>query len=134
MRQNVAAGTTRLTGDSSGFTGTTSLAGGRLDIDGKLGGNLTVAAGTTLGGSGSIGGDVTVTGGAGIVLDGLMFSDGDGAQPDATRPGTPHVHIGGGSGIRIRDIQASGAPIVRRASSVPAATIVTDPDVPVSVG
>lgn len=60
----VAAGTTRLTGDSSGFTGTTSLAGGRLDIDGKLGGNLTVAAGTTLGGSGSIGGDVTVTGGA----------------------------------------------------------------------
>lgn len=79
-------------------------------------------------------GIVTVTGGAGIVLDGLMFSDGDGVQPDATRPGTPHVHIGGGSGIRIRDIQASGAPIVRRASSVPAATIVTDPDVPVSVG
>jgi fibronectin-binding autotransporter adhesin len=60
----VAAGTTRLTADSSGFTGTTALAGGRLDVDGKLGGGLTVAAGTTLGGSGTIGGDVTVNGGA----------------------------------------------------------------------
>ena len=60
----VAAGTTRLTGDSSSFTGTTSLAGGRLDVDGKLGGNLTVAAGTTLGGSGTLGGDVTVTAGS----------------------------------------------------------------------
>lgn len=60
----LAAGATRLTGDSSAFTGATNLAGGWLTVDGKLGGNLTVGAGTTLGGSGTVGGDVTVTGGS----------------------------------------------------------------------
>lgn len=59
----VAAGTTRLTGDNSAFTGTTNLIGGKLNVGGKLGGNLVIAAGAALGGSGAIGGDVTVTGG-----------------------------------------------------------------------
>ncbi|QKG18942.1 hypothetical protein ACTIVE_0578 [Actinomadura verrucosospora] len=79
-------------------------------------------------------GIVTITGGTGIVVESPMFSDGDGVQPDATAPGAPHVHIGGGSRIRLRDVQASGAPVVRRASSVPASTIVTDPDLTVPVG
>lgn len=59
----VAAGSTRLTGDSSAFTGTTNLIGGKFNVGGKLGGNLVIAAGAALGGSGAIGGDVTVTGG-----------------------------------------------------------------------
>lgn len=59
----VTAGTTRLTGDSSAFSGNTYLSGGKLDVGGKLGGNLIVGSGSALGGSGAIGGDVTVTGG-----------------------------------------------------------------------
>lgn len=60
---NHAAGTTRLTGDSSAFTGTTSVAGGTLLIDGILGGgasSVSVAAGGTLGGTGTIGGNVAI--------------------------------------------------------------------------
>ncbi|QCB56106.1 autotransporter outer membrane beta-barrel domain-containing protein [Sphingopyxis sp. PAMC25046] len=60
---NHAAGTTRLTGDSSAFTGTTSVAGGTLFIDGILGGvasNVGVATGGTLGGTGTIGGNVAI--------------------------------------------------------------------------
>ncbi|MBJ7499628.1 MAG: autotransporter-associated beta strand repeat-containing protein [Sphingopyxis sp.] len=60
---NHAAGTTRLTGDSSAFTGTTSVAGGRLLVDGILGGaasGLSVVTGGTLGGTGTIGGNVAI--------------------------------------------------------------------------
>ena len=44
-----------LTGDSSGFAGTTMVGAGWLAINGRLGGSLTVASGATLGGSGTIG-------------------------------------------------------------------------------
>ena len=60
---NHAEGTTRLTGDSSAFTGTTSVAGGTLFVDGILGGgasSVSVATGGTLGGTGSIGGNVAI--------------------------------------------------------------------------
>ncbi|SEH14754.1 fibronectin-binding autotransporter adhesin [Sphingopyxis sp. YR583] len=60
---NHAAGTTRLTGDSSVFTGTTSVAGGTLLVDGTLGGAaslINVATGGTLGGTGTIGGNVAI--------------------------------------------------------------------------
>jgi fibronectin-binding autotransporter adhesin len=63
-----AAGTTRLTGDSSAFTGTTSVAGGTLLVDGTLGSatsGVSVATGGTLGGTGTIGGNV-------VVLDGNL--------------------------------------------------------------
>ncbi len=63
---NHVAGTTRLTGDSSAFTGTTSVAGGTLLIDGILGGAaslVNVGAGGTLGGTGIIGGNVDIQGG-----------------------------------------------------------------------
>lgn len=65
---NHAAGTTRLTGDSSAFTGTTSVAGGTLLVDGILGGaasGVSVATGGTLGGTGTIGGNL-------VVLDGNL--------------------------------------------------------------
>jgi len=63
---NQAAGTTRLTGDSSAFNGTTSVAGGTLLVDGILGGatsGVSVATGGTLGGTGTIGGNVVVLNG-----------------------------------------------------------------------
>jgi hypothetical protein len=79
-------------------------------------------------------GIVTITGGSNILIDGAMFSNGDGDQTTSTPAGTTHDHVGGGSKIRIRDIQSSDAPKVVRASAVPATQIVTDPDVPVTVG
>lgn len=45
------AGNLTLTGDSSGFAGSTQVAAGTLSVNGNLGGNLTVASGATLGGS-----------------------------------------------------------------------------------
>ncbi|MHA4838718.1 autotransporter-associated beta strand repeat-containing protein [Sphingopyxis sp. MSC1_008] len=65
-RINHAAGTTRLTGDSSAFTGLTSVAGGTLLVDGALGDAgsvVNVATGGTLGGTGIIGGNVAIAGG-----------------------------------------------------------------------
>jgi fibronectin-binding autotransporter adhesin len=64
---NQVAGVTRLTADSSGFTGATTVFGGTLLVDRTLG-NATstvgVATGGTLGGTGTIGGGVTVANGA----------------------------------------------------------------------
>lgn len=55
------AGVTNLTGNSSGFSGTTSVKGGTFLVNGTLGGTLTVDSGT-LGGSGTVG-DTTINGG-----------------------------------------------------------------------
>lgn len=49
------AGTLILAGDGSGFTGTSSITGGRLVTNGRLGGGLTVGADGILGGSGTVG-------------------------------------------------------------------------------
>ena len=57
------AGVTDLTGDTSGFTGTTHVTGGTLKVNDTLGGTVNVTGGT-LGGSGTLSGNVTVTGGA----------------------------------------------------------------------
>ncbi|MCP3466142.1 autotransporter domain-containing protein [Bradyrhizobium sp. CCGUVB23] len=54
-------GVTTLTGDSSGFTGTTNVSGGTLLVNGTLGGTTTVNGGT-LGGFGTVG-DTTVNSG-----------------------------------------------------------------------
>jgi outer membrane autotransporter protein len=54
---NQNAGWTKLTGDSSGFTGLTHVNGGRLAVNGSLAGSLVdVNNGGTLGGSGFVGG------------------------------------------------------------------------------
>ncbi|MCH3719337.1 hypothetical protein LZB68_09680, partial [Campylobacter lari] len=47
-----------LKGDGSGFTGRTLVNGGRLAINGRLGGSFTVADGGVLGGNGTIGAGV----------------------------------------------------------------------------
>lgn len=57
---NHSAGTTLLTGDSSGFSGRTTVSGGTLLVgdrngNGKLGGAITVSSGGILGGSGAVG-------------------------------------------------------------------------------
>lgn len=67
-RLNQYAGTTTLTGDSSGFSGATFVGGGRLLVNGSLAGSaVTVASGGfpsgILGGSGTIGGLVVNAGG-----------------------------------------------------------------------
>lgn len=61
------AGDTRLTGDSTGYTGTTTVSGGTLLVDGRLGGTVAVTGGT-FGGSGTVG--------AVTVDDGATFSPG----------------------------------------------------------
>lgn len=52
---DMLAGSTTLTGDSSGFSGQTNVLGGALTVNGALGGNLTVASGASLLGSGQVG-------------------------------------------------------------------------------
>lgn len=54
-----------LTGDSSGFTGTTTVAAGLLSVNGSLAkSTVTVGSGGTLGGTGTIGGLIVQSGGA----------------------------------------------------------------------
>ncbi|WP_245294343.1 autotransporter family protein [Rhizobium aegyptiacum] len=60
----LGTGTLRLTGNSSGFTGTTTISDGRLIVNGSLGGILMMTGGT-LAGSGDIG---AVTAGAGVTI------------------------------------------------------------------
>jgi outer membrane autotransporter protein len=48
------SGTTILTADSSAFTGETLVSGGRLVVNGSLGGMLTLGSGGVLGGSGTV--------------------------------------------------------------------------------
>jgi len=61
--RQTGSGRTELTGDSSGFAGTLSIASGTLAVNGTLGGSVTVASGATLGGSGTIGSTLVESGG-----------------------------------------------------------------------
>lgn len=63
---NQFAGSTSLTGDSSGFSGVVNVQGGRLAVNGLLGnGQVTVSDGGTLGGNGLIG---SLTANAGSIV------------------------------------------------------------------
>lgn len=57
------AGFTTLSGDSSGFDGTTDVTGGTLDVSGSLGGTIAVSGIGTLSGTGSIGTTTVESGG-----------------------------------------------------------------------
>ena len=76
----LGAGNLQFTGDSSAFNGSTTVAAGSLQVDGKLGGSLTFASGTTFAGNGTAGnvtlqsGSVLSPGGAGI---GRLATTGD---------------------------------------------------------
>ncbi|TPM38102.1 autotransporter domain-containing protein [Mesorhizobium sp. B2-3-4] len=72
--EQAGTGSLILTGDSSGFTGSTTVSSGSLIVGlkgvGKLGGDVEVMSGASLGGSGTIGGDVTIlAGGAHVIGD-----------------------------------------------------------------
>ena len=82
---DMLAGSTTLTGDSSGFSGQTNLLGGALTVNGALGGTLNVASGASLRGSGTVGtttlqnGATLAPGAAGTTLNvagDLTFSPG----------------------------------------------------------
>ncbi|WMD18966.1 autotransporter domain-containing protein [Achromobacter seleniivolatilans] len=60
---DVLAGTTVLSGDSSGFSGTTNVHGGALSVNGILGGQVAVGPNATLNGSGTVAQNVVLTGG-----------------------------------------------------------------------
>jgi autotransporter-associated beta strand protein len=60
--QKLGTNTLTLTGDSSGFTGTTSVAGGVLDLAGSLGGALVLSESAVLTGNGSLGGLTVASG------------------------------------------------------------------------
>ncbi|MDM8346874.1 autotransporter domain-containing protein [Pseudochrobactrum sp. sp1633] len=68
------AGQLLLTGDSSAFTGTTTIAEGLLTVNGKLGGTALVGAGGKLGGSGTVG---SGAGSVVTVASGGVFSPGN---------------------------------------------------------
>lgn len=53
--RQAGSGETELTGDSSGYTGTTTVAAGTLAVNGRLGGALTVLAAGRLQGTGTLG-------------------------------------------------------------------------------
>ncbi|TJZ91425.1 autotransporter domain-containing protein [Paracoccus gahaiensis] len=55
-------GTLSYAGDGAGFTGRTTVEGGRLSVTGTLGGRLDVGAGGTLGGDGTVGSTVLSSG------------------------------------------------------------------------
>tara|TARA_R110000868_G_scaffold71443_1_gene209251 strand:- start:721 stop:3600 length:2880 start_codon:yes stop_codon:yes gene_type:complete len=57
-------GKTILTGNSSGFTGTTNIYGGLLTVNGMLGGTTNILAGGSLGGSGTLASAFILTGAA----------------------------------------------------------------------
>jgi len=59
--RQIGSGMLKLSGDSSGFSGSTSVENGILSVDGKLGGAINVLAGGRLQGSGTIG-VVTIAG------------------------------------------------------------------------
>jgi autotransporter-associated beta strand protein len=63
-------GTLTLGGDASGFVGNTTVSGGRLFLNGTLGGNVTASSGGAVGGTGSSTGDLDMTTGSTLLLTG----------------------------------------------------------------
>ncbi|MCD9085832.1 autotransporter domain-containing protein [Stenotrophomonas sp. SY1] len=74
------AGTLTLSGDSSAFSGRTTINAGTLAVNNALGGDVQVNSGGTLGGNGRIAGDVQVVDGATLAAGnspGTLTIDGD---------------------------------------------------------
>lgn len=60
--RKLGGGVLHLTGDSSAFTGATDFTAGTLQLDGKLGGDLTMASGSVLTGTGAAGSATLMSG------------------------------------------------------------------------
>ncbi|WP_181176144.1 autotransporter domain-containing protein [Mesorhizobium sp. B2-3-4] len=74
---NQIAGNTILTANSSGFTGAANVTGGRLTVDGKLGGSVAVQSGGTLAGSGTVGAVSVANGGTLAGVQGQTLTTGN---------------------------------------------------------
>ncbi|HWK65119.1 MAG TPA: autotransporter domain-containing protein [Rhizobiaceae bacterium] len=94
---NHYAGVTALVGNSSGFSGTTTVYGGTLRVDAELGGSVQVASGGTLSGSGRVGTTAVAAGGhiapgnsvGTLTVDGnLVLSSGSFLDYELGSPGT----------------------------------------------
>jgi outer membrane autotransporter protein len=85
------AGSTKLSGDSSGFSGTTNVSGGTLYVTGSLGGTVNALTGGTLAGTGTIGtsSSVVTIGNGGRLSPGL-----DGAVGTLTMSGSLNLASG----------------------------------------
>ena len=89
------AGTTLLTGDSAAFTGTTSVRGGQLVVNGALGGTTHVLTGGTLAGAGQLAGAVDVADGGTLLgaqgqtltMTSLALSNGSSIEVTLGAPG-----------------------------------------------
>ena len=66
IQQN-GTGSLTLSGDSSAFSGSTSVAAGTLFVEKSLGGTVNVVSGAGLGGKGVIGGDTTIADGGTLI-------------------------------------------------------------------
>ena len=60
---NQIAGNTNMSSDSSGFTGTTNVSGGRLAVNGSLANSVVTVSGGILGGNGIVGSTAVLSGG-----------------------------------------------------------------------
>lgn len=91
-------GTLSLTGDGSGFTDTLTVAQGRLNLSGSIGGSVLVEDTTSLGGEGAISGDLQLgsSGGIGatLVVD-VDTSPGTLSVDDLTLEGITNVNFEG---------------------------------------
>ncbi|WP_336055557.1 autotransporter outer membrane beta-barrel domain-containing protein [Nitratireductor sp. CH_MIT9313-5] len=105
------AGETLLAGDSSGFSGVTSISGGTLLVNGSLGGNVVAMSGGVLGGSGTLSGLVAMESG-GVLAPGNSIGTAH-AGSMIVNPGSIYeVEIkdgGNTAGIHNDLLEASGA-------------------------
>lgn len=122
--QKLGGNTLTLTGDSSDFTGTTSVQGGTLDLAGSLGGSLVLSEGALLRGSGSLG-DVTVASGTTVspggdgaigtisVSGNVVFDDGSAYVVNTTADGASDAMSSTGIATlghaAVRSLQGAGS-------------------------
>ena len=113
------AGNTSFNGDSSTFAGNTQVTGGRLSVDGKLGGTLNVSGSGILGGTGAVGslsigaggtlapgnsvGSLTVTGN-------LAFAPGSTYEVEISAAGADRTNVGGAATLTGGTVTTTVAP------------------------
>ncbi|WP_366657623.1 autotransporter domain-containing protein [Fodinicurvata sp. EGI_FJ10296] len=114
------AGVTRLTADSNGFLGATSVDGGTLIVGNRLGGTMTVGANGTLRGTGTIG-PLTLNGvlepgnpGGTMTVNGnATFNSGSTYRVHVDRNGTSRTNVNGnavieGGTVDVISLEADG--------------------------
>lgn len=110
------SGTTRLTADSSGFSGLVNVAGGELNVAGKLGfGNVSIANDSTLRVSGTLSGNNSVISNPAInvAFGTLLIENGGSVSSDYTQIGSlssaKAIVTGAGSSLSITNLLSVGS-------------------------